>query len=77
MMLLSAALIMASCLELSTPSITTMDIDFKAFGQNAVEKLFWRMDNREAPHQEVLLPTTLIERESTWTASKKAKVKQQ
>ena len=63
--------------QLSTPSITTMDIDFKAFGQNAVEKLFWRMDNREAPHQEVLLPTTLIERESTGTASKKAKVKQQ
>ncbi|WP_281974590.1 LacI family DNA-binding transcriptional regulator [Halobacillus litoralis] len=51
--------------QLSTPSITTMDIDFKAFGQNAAEKLFWRMENLDAPHQEVLLPTTLIEREST------------
>ncbi|WP_406944912.1 LacI family DNA-binding transcriptional regulator [Halobacillus sp. SY10] len=51
--------------QLSTPSITTMDIDFKAFGQNAAEKLFWRMDNRDAPHQEILLPVTLIKREST------------
>lgn len=51
--------------QLSTPSITTMDIDFKDFGQNAAEKLFWRMENRKAPHQEVLLPVTLLEREST------------
>ncbi|ARI76286.1 LacI family DNA-binding transcriptional regulator [Halobacillus mangrovi] len=51
--------------QLSTPSITTMDIDFKAFGQNAVEKLFWRMENHGAPHQEILLPSELIEREST------------
>ncbi|KHE67400.1 LacI family DNA-binding transcriptional regulator [Halobacillus sp. BBL2006] len=62
--------------QLSTPSITTMDIDFKAFGQNAVEKLFWRMENRDAPHQEVLLPTTLIERHSTQKVNKKDKIKQ-
>lgn len=59
--------------QLTTPSITTMDIDFKAFGQNAAEKLFWRMENPNAPHQEVLLPATLIERESTKKAIVKSK----
>ncbi|GGF29737.1 LacI family transcriptional regulator [Halobacillus andaensis] len=51
--------------QLSTPSITTMDISFRAFGQNAIEKLFWRMENPEQPYQEILLPATLIKRDST------------
>ncbi|UOQ94819.1 substrate-binding domain-containing protein [Halobacillus shinanisalinarum] len=63
--------------QLSTPSIITMDIDFKAFGQNAVEKLFSRMGNPEAPHQEVLLPAKLIERESTQKNGTRNKIKQQ
>ncbi|WP_173915413.1 substrate-binding domain-containing protein [Halobacillus sp. Marseille-Q1614] len=51
--------------QLSTPSITTMDISFKAFGQNAVERLFWRTENPDEPYQELLLPAELIVREST------------
>ncbi|WP_082233180.1 LacI family DNA-binding transcriptional regulator [Halobacillus massiliensis] len=51
--------------QLSTPSITTMDINFRVFGETAVERLFWRMENPKKAHQEILLPAELIVREST------------
>ncbi|MCA1010673.1 substrate-binding domain-containing protein [Halobacillus halophilus] len=51
--------------QLSTPGITSMDINFKAFGQSAVKKLFWRMENKDEPYQEILLPAKLVKREST------------
>lgn len=51
--------------QLATPLTTTMDIDLKLFGSKAVEQLFWRMDHRQEPFVEMLLPTTLLIREST------------
>jgi LacI family transcriptional regulator len=57
--------------QIATPRITTMDIDLNYFGKKAVERLCWRMENKEEPIQEILLPTKLIIREST------AKKKQQ
>ncbi|MFP5113893.1 LacI family DNA-binding transcriptional regulator [Bacillaceae bacterium C204] len=51
--------------QISTPRITTMDIDLNYFGKKAVEQLCWRMENKEEPIQEILLPTKLIIREST------------
>ncbi|GAA0386264.1 LacI family DNA-binding transcriptional regulator [Paenibacillus motobuensis] len=51
--------------QLSTPPTTTMEIDLKLFGRKAVEQLFWRMDHRQEPFVEMLLPTKLITREST------------
>ena len=51
--------------QIATPRITTMDIDLNYFGKKAVEQLCWRMENKEEPIQEILLPTKLIIREST------------
>lgn len=42
-----------------------MDIDLQLFGRKAVEQLFWRMEHLKEPYHEILLPTRLIEREST------------
>jgi len=42
-----------------------MAVDLALFGQTAIRQLFWRMEQPEAPYMELLLPTTLIERDST------------
>ncbi|MBM7551640.1 LacI family DNA-binding transcriptional regulator [Thalassobacillus pellis] len=54
--------------QLSSPSITTMDIDLGDYGVKAVERLFWRFENQDQPYQEVLLPAKLLERQSTTKA---------
>jgi LacI family transcriptional regulator len=51
--------------QLSTPKITTMDIDLNYFGRKAVEQLCWRIEHKDEPIHEILLPTTLIIKEST------------
>lgn len=51
--------------RLATPKTTTMAVDLALFGQTAIRQLFWRMEQPEAPYMELLLPTTLIERDST------------
>ncbi|WEG13369.1 substrate-binding domain-containing protein [Pullulanibacillus sp. KACC 23026] len=54
--------------RIATPKITTMGIDLEYYGQIAVEQLLWRMENINKPYQELLLPSTLIKRQSTSTA---------
>ncbi|WP_328169926.1 substrate-binding domain-containing protein [Niallia taxi] len=56
--------------KLATPKITTMDIDLELFGKRAVEQLLWRINNKETANQEILLPATLLVRESTGPAPK-------
>ncbi|AJS61743.1 substrate-binding domain-containing protein [Paenibacillus sp. IHBB 10380] len=51
--------------RIATPSTTSMAIDLKLYGKKAIEQLFWRMNHKDEPFMETLLPTTLIEREST------------
>ncbi|KIL43146.1 LacI family DNA-binding transcriptional regulator [Jeotgalibacillus campisalis] len=51
--------------QISTPKITTMGIDLALYGKKAVEQLVWRIDHPDEPLFELLLPTVLIEREST------------
>ena len=51
--------------QIATPKITTMDIDLNYFGKKAVEQLCWRIDHKDEPIHEILLPTKLIIREST------------
>jgi len=51
--------------QIATPRITTMNIDLKYYGKKAVEQLSWRMENRNEPICEILLPSSLIVREST------------
>jgi LacI family transcriptional regulator len=51
--------------QIAAPKITTMGIDLNYFGRRAVEQLCWRIENKEEPIQEILLPTRLIIREST------------
>lgn len=50
---------------LSKPQITTMAIDLKDMGQKAVELLEWRIQHPDQAYLEIMLPTHLIEREST------------
>jgi len=51
--------------QMSVPKITTTDIDRDLFARVAVEQLLRRLDRPDGAHLEVLLPTTLIVREST------------
>ncbi|MFC3882004.1 substrate-binding domain-containing protein [Bacillus songklensis] len=51
--------------KIAKPKITTMDIDLHYYGKKAVEQLFRRIENRNEPLVEILLPTKLIKREST------------
>lgn len=51
--------------RLATPKTTTMAVDLALFGKTAIRQLFWRMDQPESPYVEILLPTILIERDST------------
>ncbi|QKE71424.1 LacI family DNA-binding transcriptional regulator [Arthrobacter citreus] len=51
--------------QIASPKMTTMDIDLNFFGKKAVEQLCWRIENKDEPIHEILLPTRLIIREST------------
>jgi LacI family transcriptional regulator len=51
--------------QISTPKITTMDIDLNYYGKKAVEQLCWRINHHDEPIHEILLPTKLVIREST------------
>ncbi|OAB46187.1 substrate-binding domain-containing protein [Paenibacillus glacialis] len=51
--------------RINTPTTTTMGVDLSKFGQMAIQQLFWRMENPSEPHMDIILPTILIEREST------------
>jgi len=51
--------------KISTPKITTMDINLDYFARRSVEQLLWRMEHPHEPFQEILLPSKLIQREST------------
>lgn len=51
--------------RLSTPKITTVNIDLDLYGRKAIEQLTWRMQNKNEPIIELLLPAELIVREST------------
>jgi LacI family transcriptional regulator len=51
--------------QISSPATTTVGINLKLFGRKAVEQLLWRIENKGEPFMEILLPTTLIKREST------------
>jgi LacI family transcriptional regulator len=56
--------------QISTPKITSMDIDLNYFGKKAVEQLCWRIDHKDEPIHEILLPTKLIMRASTAESKK-------
>ncbi|SEN23182.1 substrate-binding domain-containing protein [Lihuaxuella thermophila] len=56
--------------KISTPKTTTVDIDLQLYGRRAVELLFWRMENKNEPFQEILLSSKVIIRESTTFAPK-------
>ena len=58
--------------KISTPKTTTVDIDLELYGRRAVELLFWRMENKNEPFQEILLSSKLIKRESTTFAPKRS-----
>jgi LacI family transcriptional regulator len=56
--------------RLANPKITTMDIDLELYGRKAIEQLVWRIENTEEPITELLLPATLLKRESTSKVNK-------
>jgi LacI family transcriptional regulator len=51
--------------QIATPGITSIEIDLELYGRKAVEQLLWRIENKDEPFMEILLPTCLIPREST------------
>ncbi|OIU72742.1 LacI family DNA-binding transcriptional regulator [Rossellomorea aquimaris] len=51
--------------QIATPKITTVNIDLNYYGKKATEQLSWRLNHKDEPIHEILLPTTLIVREST------------
>ena len=51
--------------QIATPKITTVNIDLNYYGKKAAEQLSWRLNHKDEPIHEILLPTTLIVREST------------
>ncbi|GAA0315857.1 LacI family DNA-binding transcriptional regulator [Bacillus carboniphilus] len=48
-----------------SPKITTMGIDLTYYGEKAIEQLLWRIKNPDQRTQEVLIPATLLVKEST------------
>lgn len=50
--------------QMAVPKITTMDIDLSLFARKGLQQLIWRIEHSDEVHQEILLPTRLIERES-------------
>lgn len=50
--------------QMAVPKITTMDIDLSQFARKGLQQLLWRIQHPNEVHQEILLPTKLIERES-------------
>ena len=50
--------------RLANPNITTMDVDLYSYGRNAFRQLLWRMDNPDETYREILLPSTLLKRDS-------------
>lgn len=57
--------------KLSKPKMTTIHVDLDLYGKKAVDQLLWRMNNPFEPVQEILLPASLIERDSTGPAPSK------
>ncbi|GAE93893.1 DNA-binding transcriptional regulator [Gracilibacillus boraciitolerans JCM 21714] len=51
--------------RIAQPTTSTVDINFPLYGRRAVEQLFWRIQHPTEPIQEILLDSTIIEREST------------
>ncbi|MNN21401.1 HTH-type transcriptional repressor PurR [compost metagenome] len=51
--------------QMASPKITTMEVDLPLFAHKAFDQLLWRINNSDEAYQEILLPTHLIEREST------------
>ncbi|OCA87848.1 LacI family transcriptional regulator [Bacillus sp. FJAT-27225] len=51
--------------QIANPKITTVNIDLHYYGKKAVEQLCWRIHNKNEPIHEILLPTNIIQREST------------
>ena len=50
--------------RLTHPLITTMDVDLPSYGKCAFNQLLWRMANPDESYREILLPSTLLERDS-------------
>lgn len=51
--------------QIAVPKITTIDINLSLFANKAISQLLWRMEHPNEGHQEILLPTQLIKRDST------------
>lgn len=62
--------------QMTSPKLTSVDIDLNYFGKKAVEQLNWRIANPEQPIQEIVIPTKLIVRKSTSEATLSSKLKE-
>lgn len=51
--------------KMVSPKLTSVNINLNYFGKKALEHLYWRIQNPDAPIQEILLHTELVIRKST------------
>lgn len=54
---------------LSTPTLSTVNVNKEALGQRAVETLLWRINHPESPKERILLSGDLVFRQSTGLAN--------
>ena len=60
-------------MEISTmvmPCLTTLHIAKKNMGMKAVQTLQWRLQNRKAKPEKIILPVDLVLRDSVWDKQK-------
>ncbi|THE13946.1 LacI family DNA-binding transcriptional regulator [Bacillus timonensis] len=56
--------------QLSTPRISSVDIDLQQYGIKGVELLLWRMEHPNDPHQEIVISPRIVEGQSIgWNKS--------
>lgn len=50
-----------------TPKLTTVHVRKESMGKAAVQKLLWRMEHRDKPHENTILSVQVVERDSVRT----------
>lgn len=50
--------------SLAMPKITTVRVQKEFMGKNAVNRLLWRIDNKNAPNEDIVMSVDIVERDS-------------
>lgn len=50
--------------SLVIPKVTTVRVQKELMGQNAVNRLLWRLDNKNSPNEDIVMGVDIVERDS-------------